>query len=438
MASPAPAPASESASGLALGILDDLRLSPTPYHAAARAAALLDEAGFEQVDEAEPLPGGHSGRYLVRGGSLIAWIQQNDVAGGYLVVGAHTDSPNLRVRTRPDVTSADVAQVGMEVYGGVLLNSWLDRDLGLAGRVSLDDGDGKLDSRLFLEDRPILRVPQLAIHLDRDIREQGLKLNAQKHLVPMWATGTAEEGDLRAYVAAGLDVDADRILAWDLMAFDTQPPAVVGRDDDLFASARIDNLVSAFAAIRALTAAVGEPGSARIPVVALYDHEEIGSESATGAAGPVLATTMERIAEATGAGRADYLASLARSLVISADGAHATHPNYADRHEPSHQIALNGGIVIKRNANQRYATDATSEAFIVAACAEASVPVQYYIHRNDLPCGSTIGPITAARLGVATVDIGVPQLAMHSVREMAGLADLDHLHDLILACWRRP
>lgn len=436
---------------LPTAILEDLARSPTPYHAVERSVELLSEAGYVELDEAEPLPDEPGGRFLVRGGSLIAWWQSS--APGFLIVGAHTDSPNLRVRTRPDVTSGGFAQVGMEIYGGALLNSWLDRDLGLAGRVSIDAGSGGIESRLYCDDEPILRIPQLAIHLDRDIRDKGLKLDPQSHLTPLWALepkergrkaaggdpapgGDAEPGALRTHVAAGLGVAPSQILSWDLMAFDTQAPAVVGRDRDLFASGRIDNLVSAFCGVRALIE-VGSAELPRIPVLVLYDHEEIGSETATGAAGPLLAATIERIASAGGNDRPAHLAALANSLVISADGAHATHPNYVERHEPSHHIALNAGVVVKRNANQRYATDATSEAFVVAAAGDAGVPLQYYIHRNDLPCGSTIGPITAARLGVPTVDLGAPQLAMHSARETAGLADLEHLRDLLVAAWRR-
>ena len=447
----------DSPTPLASGVLDDLQAAPTPYHAVARAAELLTQAGFDEVDGTGPLPTEAGGRFIATGGTLIAWRQPaggatgaGGTAPGFLVVGAHTDSPNLRVRTRPDVTSAGFAQVGMEVYGGVLLNSWLDRDLGLAGRVAVRSGRA-IDTHLFRDDDPILRVPQLAIHLDREIREKGLLLNPQRHLTPLWALASSGpdddgEGAVRAHVAAGLDVDPSDILSWDLMAFDVQPPAVVGRDRDLFASGRIDNLVSAFCAVRALTSNGESEGESeaesenrdgrRVPVVALYDHEEIGSESATGAAGALLASTLERIGAAAGLDRTGYLTALTTSLVVSADGAHATHPNYVDRHEPSHHIALNAGVVVKRNANQRYATDAISEAAVVRAAADVDVPLQYYIHRNDLPCGSTIGPITAARLGVSTVDIGAPQLAMHSAREMAGLADLDHLHDLLVALWR--
>lgn len=435
----------------ARGVLSDLAASPTPYHAVARARDLLEAAGFAEVDGTADLPAGPGPRFLVRGGTLIAWIQAAEHRG-FTVVGAHTDSPNLRVKSRPDVTSVGIRQVGVEIYGGVLLNSWLDRGLGLAGRVSVRT-DGGVESQLVLDDRPIMIVPQLAIHLDRDVVANGLKLDPQRHLAPMWALddpggddgdedpddGPAGEGALRAHVAGLLGVETDRILAWDLMAFDVQPPAVIGRDGDLFSSGRIDNLLSSFCGVRALAdlaTAGGGPGqSATTPVLALYDHEEIGSQSATGAAGMLLVSTLERIAAAEGAGRTGFLAGLQRSLVVSADGAHATHPNYPERHEPSHRIALNRGVVIKRNANQRYATDAASEAVLVDACQRAGVPVQYYIHRNDLPCGSTIGPITAARLGVSTVDLGAPQLAMHSARETAGLADIGHLHRAIGAAW---
>ncbi len=435
-------------------VLDDLAASPTPYHAVERSRELLEEAGFREVDGGEELPAEPGPRYLRRGGSLLAWIQRPDHRG-FAVVGAHTDSPNLRVKSRPDVTSVGINQVGVEIYGGVLLNSWLDRGLGLAGRVSVRSGDdGGVSTRLVLDDRPIMIVPQLAIHLDRDVVTSGLKLDPQRHLAPMWALDGAGEagpadgdgdgdpasaddaGPLRRHVAGLLDVEAERILAWDLMAFDTQPPAVIGRDGDLFSSGRIDNLLSSFCGVRALAelAASGRELS-RTPVLALYDHEEIGSSTATGAAGSLLISMLERIAAAESASRTEFLGGLHRSIVISADGAHATHPNYPDRHEPSHRIALNQGVVIKRNANQRYATDAESEGFLVAACEAAGVPLQYYIHRNDLPCGSTIGPITAARLGVSTVDIGAPQLAMHSARETAGVADIDHLRRAIGAAW---
>ena len=417
-------------------VRDDIAASPTPYHAAHRAAAILADAGWTAIDETEALPGEPGGRYLFhRGGFLAAWAVPDGAVDRFVVVGAHTDSPNLRVKARPDRSSAGVRQLGVEVYGGVLLNSWLDRDLGLAGRVTTVDPAGAVTTSLFRDDTPRLRVPQLAIHLDREISEKGLLLDKQRHLSPMWGLGELDEGGFRRYVAGQVGVTADQVLSWDVMAFDVQAPALVGEAEELLSSARIDNQLSCFAGARALSSVGDDLAGGTVPVLCLYDHEEIGSESATGASGVLLASTLERISAAAGLTRDQHLRAMLRSLVISADGAHATHPNYADRHEPEHLIALNGGIVVKKNANQRYATDATSEARFLALCRLADVPVQHYIHRNDLPCGSTIGPVTSARLGVETVDIGAPQLAMHSARELAGAHDVAHLAAALRASW---
>lgn len=422
-------------------LLDDLEASPTPYHAVAQASLLLEEAGFCEIPLRKTLPNDAGKYFLSTGGALVAWVQgaaaPSEDPRGYTIVGTHTDSPNLRMRTNADVSSAGWRQVGIETYGGLLLNSWLDRDLGIAGRVSVLV-DGQPAEILIRDDQPVLRVPQLAIHLDRDIREKGLKLNPQTQMTPLWATEGDDESTFADYVAALAGVDSDSILSWDLMAFDTQPPRIVGRDSDMFASARIDNLLSTFCAVRALScAADGDtwPADRSIPVLALYDHEEVGSESSTGAAGSFLADILERIGAANGRNRTQHLEDLVGSFVISADGAHATHPNYADKHEPNHHVALNAGVVVKRNANQRYASSAQSEARFRAACARSNIPVQTYIHRNDLPCGSTIGPATSAELGVSTIDIGAPQLAMHSIREMAGVRDADHLADALAALW---
>jgi len=422
-------------------ILDDLDASPTPYHAVSRAAQILTQAGFEPADETRPLSPKPGPRFITRGGSLVAWVQPDRdprTFRGFNVVGAHTDSPNLRVRPNPDSSSANFSQVGMEVYGGILANSWLDRDLGLAGRIAIGGENGEVIHRLFRDDDPILRIPQLAIHLDRQIREKGLQLNSQKHLLPIWALGKSRAGDLASYVAEDLGVKASSILAWDLMAFDVQPPAIIGRDKDMFASARIDNLASTFCGVRALAKVTTNSGPSPIPVLVLYDHEEVGSTSSAGAGGNLLTSSLERIAGAMNVERNHYLALLSDSLVISADGSHATHPNYADKHEPNHSVTINQGVVIKRNANQRYATDTVGEAVVVAALRAAGIPLQHYISRNDMPCGSTIGPITSARTGIPTVDIGIAQLAMHSIREMAGLTDLEYLHDALHTIWQRP
>lgn len=443
-------------------IFSRIQSSPTPYHAVIESVSQLIRHGFVHHSIAEPLPA-EPGRYVVEsGGSLVAWIQPRQHRR-FTLVGAHTDSPNLRLKSRPDRTSANLNLLSMEVYGGVLLNSWLNRDLGMAGRVAVTHDDGRVENRLVDIDEPILTIPQLAIHLDREFSTSGLKLNPQTHLVPIWSGPDApsegeddttadrteshgndgaesdQVGRFLAYLSDVIGVAPESILSWDLMAYDLQPPAFIGRYHEFVASARIDNLLSSFCAVEAL-ASVAETVESpddlgATPVLVLYDHEEIGSESATGAAGTFLLSMLERIAAAAGADRQEFLTSLNRSIAVSADGAHATHPNYVDKHDPEHRIELNRGIVIKRNANQRYATDAVSEAFIVDACRHAEVPVQYYIHRNDLPCGSTIGPITAARLGVPTVDVGAPQLAMHSIRETAGTIDTIHLIVALTSAW---
>lgn len=398
----------------------DIDASPTPYHAVARVRAALDDAGFSLYDSAN----GPVGRwYHERGGGIVAWVvgPGHHETSGVRVIGAHTDSPNLRIKPQPDTGSAGIAQLGVEVYGGVLLNSWLDRDLGLAGRVAVES-DGEVEMHEFRVDRPLLRIPQLAIHLDRGVNENGLVLNKQRHLAPMWGLGSAPE--FRAFVAGEVGADPEAILAWDAMVFDLTPARLVGLDEEFFASARIDNQLSCFAAVAALLRVAEEPGDT-IPMIALFDHEEVGSVSTTGAASPFLRHQLERIHAAFGADHEARLASAARSLIISADGAHATHPNYPDRHEPDHEVALNGGPVLKINANQRYATDAASAAALELACRRAEVPVQRFVTRTDLACGSTIGPATAGELGIDVVDVGVAQLAMHSAREVAGSADLE-------------
>lgn len=396
----------------------DIDASPTPYHAVERARATLDAAGFAPCD---PSAGPVGRWYHARGGGLVAWVvaEHHDETSGLRIVGAHTDSPNLRVKPQPDTGAAGIAQLGVEVYGGVLFNSWLDRDLGLAGRVSVLTDDGP-EMRLFRDDRALARIPQLAIHLDRGVNEKGLALNPQQHLPPMWALGAAPE--FRAYLAEQLAVDADAVLAWDAMFHDLTPAALNGLDQEFLASARIDNQLSCFTAVAALVRAADAPG-ATIAMIALFDHEEVGSVSTTGAASPFLRHQIERVQAAFGADAEARHTAAARSIVISADGAHATHPNYADRHEPDHRIALNGGPVIKINANQRYATDAASAAVFELACREAEVPVQRFVTRTDLACGSTIGPATAGELGIAVVDAGMAQLAMHSAREVCGSAD---------------
>jgi len=394
-----------------------LAASPSPYHAVANAAARLREAGFQALDARDDWPGAATA-YVAQGGALVAWRRLPDAPPEqpFRIVGAHTDSPNLRLKPRPDVGAAGWRQLGVEVYGGALLNSWLDRDLGLSGRVALRDGD----VRLLLVDRPMARVPQLAIHLDREVNDKGLLLDRQRHLLPVWGLGPVQPGALGAFVAGELGVTPGDIAAWDLMFHDLTAPALLGRDDELLASARLDNLCSCWCAIEAL---VGSEAAQTTAVVCLFDHEEVGSGSAAGAAGPVLEGVLERLVYGSGGSATHLRRALAGSVCASSDMAHAAHPNYLERHEPEHQPVPNQGPVLKVNVGQRYATDAVTSALFTKACEQAGVPWQVFVSRNNMPCGSTIGPITATRLGIPTVDVGCAQLSMHSARELMGSHD---------------
>lgn len=402
-----------------------LAASPTPYHAVANAAERLEKAGFRQVQETDAWEGTTGGKYVLRGGALIAWY----VPGGaephtpFRIVGAHTDSPNLRVKPLPDTGAYGWRQVAVEVYGGPLLNTWLDRDLGLAGRLSLRDGT----HRLVHVDRPLLRVPQLAVHLDRGVNTDGLKLNPQRHMQPIWGLGEAEEGDLIRFVAEEAGVDASDVTGWDLMPHSVEPPAYLGRDRELVAGPRMDNLLSVHAGTAALAAVAvaADSGSALpyIPVLAAFDHEESGSQSDTGADGPLLGTVMERSVLARGGSYEDRARALAGTVCLSSDTGHAVHPNYAERHDPTHHPRVNGGPILKVNVNMRYSTDGGGRAVFAAACERAGVPWQSFVSNNSMPCGTTIGPITAARHGIKTVDIGAAIVSMHSARELCGADD---------------
>lgn len=396
-----------------------LSSSPSPYHAVASAAERLEKAGFRRVAETDAWAAEPGGRYLIRGGALIAWYIPEGAGPEtpFRVVGSHTDSPNLRVKPIPDTGSAGWRQVAIEIYGGVPLNTWLDRDLGLSGRLALRDGT----TRLVQLDEPLLRVPQLAIHLDRQVNE-GLKLDKQRHLTPIWGLGDVDEGALIAYVAEKAGVKAEDVLGWDLMTHDIQPPSYLGRDRELLAAPRLDNLLSVHASTAALAAVVGQE-LPYIPVMAAFDHEETGSESDTGAQGPLLGNVLERLVYGHGGTREDLARALAGTVCLSSDMGHAVHPNYSERHEPGHHPMPNGGPILKVNVNNRYATDAVGRAVFAAACERAGVPWQTFVSNNAMPCGTTIGPITAARLGITTVDCGIAALSMHSARELCGADD---------------
>ena len=410
----------------AAGLCAFVDASPSPFHACAEAGRMLEAAGFSLVVETDAFPTEPGRHYLIRGGALIAWSTETTgrPTTPFRVVGAHTDSPNLRIKPQPDLARAGWQLLGVELYGGLLFNSWLDRDLGLSGRVAVR-GSAGVETRLLTINEPVLRVAQLAVHLDRGANES-LALNPQQHLTPLWGVST-EPGDFRGYLATAVGVDAGDVLSWDVMTHDLQPSRRIGRDRDLVSAPRLDNLATSYAGVRALIDAVDGPGrasaSSSIPVLVLFDHEEAGSQSERGAMSTLLPSVLERIVILAGGGREDFHRALAGTVIASGDMAHATHPNYPEKHEPQHQIAINGGPVLKTNVKLRYATDSVGAAAFIMACDQADVPVQHFVSRNDLPCGSTVGPMTAALTGATTVDFGAPMLSMHSARELCGAKD---------------
>ncbi len=408
----------------------------TPYHVVAEVARRLDGAGFVQqmlADEWHAGPGGH---YAVLDGSIVAWWLPGGAGAttGLRILAAHTDSPVLKVKPRPDTGAAGWRQVGVEVYGGALWNSWLDRDLGLAGRLALIDGS-TVPVRI---DRPLLRIPQLPPHLDRGVNANGLKLNPQHHLVPLWSLGHPVDGALIDFLAAGAGLEAADIVAHDLTLHDLTPPALLGRDEDLLSAPRLDNLSSTWAGLTALlsVAADGDPGT--IAVLAAFDHEEVGSGSASGAGGPVLARIIRRMISSLGGGEEQLGRMLAASRCLSADAAHAVNPNYLGYYEPQHHLLVNAGPALKVNADQHYGTDGIGAAAWRRACRDADVPVQVFVGRNDVSCGSTLGKFVATSLGVKTVDVGIPILSMHSTRELGGVTDIGSFPDAIAAFLSDP
>lgn len=413
--------------------------APSPYHACEEAARRLVTAGYAEVSETDPWDSADGSWFVRRGGALVAWTHGAGVApeAGFRIVAAHTDSPNLRVKPRPDTGRAGYRQLSVEVYGGVLLNSWLDRDLGLSGRVMLTPGSapsgdavsqvreaaGGSVEVLFRIDRPILRVPQLAIHLDREINTKGLLLNKQRHMQPVWGLeGESEDGFVQR-LSSELGVSPGDVMGWDAMTHDTNSSCLSGWSEEFVSAPRLDNLCSCHAAVSSLVATGAPASGSVVPVVCLFDHEEVGSGSRAGAESTLLSDVLERSVLARGGDREVMHRAMAASTCVSADMAHATHPNYVDRHDAGHHLAMNAGPVIKINANQRYATEAETEAHFELCCREAGVPFQKWASRADLACGSTIGPITAGRLGIRTVDVGNPQLGMHSARETCGSED---------------
>ena len=398
-----------------VSISAQLDASPTPRHLVAFIARQLRESKF--VDFSNKSVTDSNSGFIATGGSIIAWRSGTQTAkNGFRIVGAHTDSPCLRIKPNPEDRKFGFNTLQVEIYGSPLLNSWLDRDLGIAGHVVLRSGETKL----FCSASPVARISQLAIHLDREVNERGLVLDKQLHLMPTWSS-EKDAPKFIDWVAKHAKTTSPEIVQIEAQLFDTAKAAVLGADSSLLASSCLDNQASCWAAISALLESTSADAT---QVVALFDHEEVGSESATGAAGPVLEHTLEQIAASQKIPRVGFIESLRKSTCISADNAHAVHHNYPDRHDIANAPIINQGPALKLNSNQRYATSTQSAAMFVTACNRAKVKQQMFVSRNNMPCGSTIGPITATRLGIDTVDVGVPQLSMHSAREVCGVDDL--------------
>lgn len=408
-------------------LCDFLQQSPTPWHATQNMAQRLEQAGFTRLEETANWQLAPGKRYYVtrNDSSLIAFQLPAGKLSSLRMLGAHTDSPGLHLKPNATHYSAGWLQLGVQVYGGVLLAPWFDRELGLAGRVHVRHADGRLESVLLNVAQPVAMIPSLAIHMDRDVNA-GRTINPQTQMAPvLLQSNDLELNDLLAqWLEAQHGLRAVDIVDFELGFYDVQPPALVGLRQELLASARLDNLLSCFVGLEALLACDGEQGA----LLVANDHEEVGSASACGAQGPFLGDVLKRLNGQVGGGSEESLIQLIQSsLMISCDNAHALHPNFRDKHDERHGPAINGGPVIKVNASQRYATNSVTGALFRDVCREADVPVQSFVTRADMGCGSTIGPITATEVGVPTIDVGLPQWAMHSIRETSGTRDVEYL-----------
>ncbi len=408
-------------------LLDFLNRSPSPFHATGSMLERFVAAGYQVLNERDSWSLVPGERYVVtrNASSIVAFTLPIDpVEPGFRMLGAHTDSPCLKIKSQPDQTNKGYLRLGVEMYGGAILTTWFDRDLSIAGRVSYQSCEGTVEHALVNFERAVGIIPNLAIHLNREVNK-GVTINTQTNL-PVLLMQLAD-GEKQSFAQLLLDQlerqgikGAEQILEHECFLYDTQPAAMLGVNEDFIASARLDNLLSCYIGMQSLLSAEEAVPS----LLVCNDHEEVGSMSASGAQGPFLQSVLKRIAGS----EERYQQMLAASMMISCDNAHGIHPNYSSYHDDNHAPLLNAGPVIKLNANQRYATNSETSAWFRWVCQQADVPVQSFIMRSDLACGSTIGPITAAELGVRTLDVGVPQFAMHSIREMAGTKDAHYLY----------
>ncbi|ORU92188.1 MAG: M18 family aminopeptidase [Cycloclasticus sp. symbiont of Bathymodiolus heckerae] len=412
-------------------LLDYIDASPSPWHAVQTTVNTLLQANFSELHEGDAWALAPNGRYYVirDDSSIIAFTVGNDLTeNGFRLIGAHTDSPGLRVKPKPNSKVGDFNRVGVEVYGGPILATFTDRDLSLAGRVYVQK-DAQLSSHLVHFNKPFLRLPNLAIHMNSKVNTDGLKLNKQTELPLLLSVANdqlSSQPNMVELLAKELDVNTADIAAWELQSCDTQAGAIYGVNDEFYANSQLDNLASCHASLSAL---VSRPSlnAQQFNVCAFFDHEEIGSNSHKGADGCFLSDVLERVAYSLKVSSEDYKRALSNSFLISADMAHAYHPNFPDAYEPEHKVLVNQGPVIKVNANIRYASNSASQARFIQLCTQADVPYQQYSHRTDIGCGSTIGPMTSAKLGINTVDVGCPMWAMHSIRESAGVLDHQYI-----------
>ena len=416
-------------------LLDFLAASPTPFHAVQQMEIRLSQAGFVVLREADDWTLDAGGRYCVirNSSSIVAFTlgEKSILDQGLRMVGAHTDSPCLKVKPQPELFKKGYFQLGVEVYGGALLNPWFDRDLSLAGRVSFRDTSGNIGSVLIDFKRAIATIPSLAIHLDREANS-ARSINAQTDIPPVVMQTNDKQISFRELLLTQIrqehpSCEACKVLDYELSFYDAQPAAIIGLQNEFIASARLDNLLSCYIGLQAILA-----DSTEYRVLVCNDHEEIGSQSAAGAQGPMLRSVISRLL----ANEKEFTRTIDRSMMISVDNAHGVHPNFSDRHDANHGPVLNGGPVIKMNANQRYATNSETSSLFRHWCESVDEPVQAFVVRTDMACGSTIGPITASEIGVKTLDIGVPTFAMHSIRELAGSSDAYSLYKVLEMFYR--
>ncbi|NOR55613.1 MAG: M18 family aminopeptidase [Sulfurovum sp.] len=406
------------------GLLGFLDASPTPFHATQNMSLMLENAGFERLNEAEKWQLEKGKKYFVtrNDSSVIAFTYPE--ARDFTMIGCHTDSPNLKLKPNPVIKEHGVVKFGVEPYGGLLLNPWFDRDLSLAGKVTYLDAKGALQERLIDVKKSIAIIPSLAIHLD-DKANKDRTVNKQTDISPVLSTN--DDFDFEDFIKWQLEKneirDVQKLYASELSLYATQKAAFVGIRDDFIASARLDNLLSCYVGLLTMCSVDGD----KPMLLVASDHEEVGSASSSGAAGSFLENTLKRMYPDYDA----YMNMIRSSMMISADNAHAIHPNYPDKHDKAHSPYINKGVVIKVNANQRYASNTTTISKFMAVADKVGEVYQQFVTRSDMGCGSTIGPITATRLGIETLDVGLPTYAMHSSRELAGTEDAFSLYKIL-------